>query len=76
MSTPDLDGRLARVETELAQQRTLLVAVRGIVERLTMQQTQVTATLALHGEHLAHLAQTLAVITELLQRRNGREEVP
>ena len=69
MSAPD---RLTRIETELLQQRTLLVAVRGIVERLAMQQRLLEQTLTRHGEQLEALGQTLDAIKDLLDRDNGR----
>jgi hypothetical protein len=68
---PDPD-RLTALETELAQQRTLLVAVRGIVERLSMQHSAMQHTLTRHGEQLASLQQTLDAIKDLLDRANGR----
>jgi hypothetical protein len=65
------DDRLTRLEVMLEQQQTLLAAVRGIVERTAMQQTDIQQRLTRHDERLVHMQQTLDAIKDLLDRGNG-----
>jgi predicted nucleic acid-binding Zn-ribbon protein len=61
---PDPD-QLTRLETELAQQRTLLVAIRDLVERLAMQLFAMQHTLLQQGEQLSTLQQTLDALNDM-----------
>jgi hypothetical protein len=61
--TPDQD-RLTTLETMMAQQVALAVALRGIVERQAMQQLDVQA-------RLTRMETTLNAIKDLLERGNG-----
>ena len=64
--------RLTRLEVMLEQQQSLLAAVRGIAERITMQQTDIQHRLTRHDERLLQLQHTLDAIKDLLERGNGR----
>jgi hypothetical protein len=63
--------RLTRLEVMLEQQQSLLAAVRGIVERVAMQQTDIQHRLTQHDERLHQLQQTLDAIKDMLDRGNG-----
>jgi hypothetical protein len=71
MDSPDPDP-LTRLEVMLEQQQTLLAAVRGIAERVAMQQTDLQHRLTRHDERLSQIQQTLDAIKDLLDRGNGR----
>lgn len=67
-----VDDRLTRLEVMLEQQQTLLATVRGITERVSMQQTDIQHHLARQDERLSQVQQTLDAIKDLLERGNGR----
>ena len=84
MDTPDLDRlallerlaaqhaeRLDRLDVLMEQQVALTVALRGIVERHAMQQVDVLRRLVAHDDTLAHMAETLDAIKDMLERGNG-----
>ena len=63
--------RLARMEVMLRQHQGVLAAIRGMVERLAMQQGEIQHHLLRHDAHLAQIQQTLDAIKEMLDRGNG-----
>jgi DNA-binding transcriptional regulator YbjK len=85
MATPDLPDRvtllerlaaqhaerLDRLDVLIEQQQHLQVSLRGIVERLAMQHLEVQHRMAAHDATVAHMAQTLDAIKDLLDRGNG-----
>ncbi len=85
MDTPDLPDRvtllerlhlqhaerLDRLDVLIEQQQHLQVSLRGIVERLAMQHLEVQHRMAAHDATVAHMAQTLDAIKDLLDRGNG-----
>ena len=85
MDTPDLPDRvtllerlhlqhaerLDRLDVLIEQQQHLQVSLRGIVERLAMQHLEVQHRMAAHDATVAHMAQTLDAIKDLLERGNG-----
>jgi hypothetical protein len=71
VSMDDHDQRHTRLEVMLEQQQALLAAVRGIVEQLSMQQTDIQHRLTRHDARLVHMQQTLDAIKDLLDRGNG-----
>ena len=66
------DDRLTRLEVMLEQQQTLLAAVRGIAERVALQQTDLQHRLTQYDERLSQIQQTVDAIKDMLERGNGR----